>query len=221
MRVAAATLEQIERGALNAPGTSGLETPVMSVHPDAVANALAGALEWARLETRVNARASALESTQPGGPEIPYYPNNQVLALLQSAHDEYLEERAAAGQGGLEMPFDTSDPGWLTVAFEKLKELFRGKHRFIQHSSLTSFRHDLPSDALVALFADWGTGEPTAQRVMQQIKAVNPTHAIHLGDVYYSGTPKERRNCAKVGRSRFCSRITSCFRRTNQWPISV
>jgi len=43
----------------------------------------------------------------------------------------------------------------------------------------------------VALFSDWGTGEPTAVRVMQQIKAMEPTHAIHMGDVYYSGTPKE------------------------------
>jgi hypothetical protein len=191
MRAAAATLEQIERGGLKKPEAAGLE--VLPVHPDAVANALAGALEWARLENQVNATAVTLESTQLGGPEMPYYPNNQVLALLQSAYDEYLEERAAAGEGGLEMPFDTSDPGWLTVAFEKLKELFRGKHKFIQHSSLTSFRHDLPSDAVVALFADWGTGEPTAQRVMQQIRAANPTHAIHLGDVYYSGTPKEVR----------------------------
>jgi hypothetical protein len=102
-----------------------------------------------------------------------------------------MEERSAAGEGELEMPFDTADPGWLTVAFEKLKELFRGKHKFIKHTSLTSFQQDLPANAVVALFADWGTGEPTAQRVMQQIKAVNPTHAIHLGDIYYSGMPKE------------------------------
>jgi hypothetical protein len=43
----------------------------------------------------------------------------------------------------------------------------------------------------VALFSDWGTGEETARRVMRQIKLQNPTHAVHLGDVYYSGTEKE------------------------------
>ena len=147
----------------------------------------------ARLDLRLES-AGAAESIELGAGAIPYFPNNQVLALLQSAYDEYMEARAAKPTSELEAPFDTSDPGWLTVAFEKLKELFRGKHKFIEHTSLTSFRQDLPANAVVALFGDWGTGEPTAQRVMQQIKARNPTHAIHLGDVYYSGTPKEVKN---------------------------
>jgi hypothetical protein len=36
----------------------------------------------------------------------------------------------------------------------------------------------------VALIADWGTGATPAISVMKQV-------IIHLGDVYYSGTPKE------------------------------
>jgi hypothetical protein len=192
MRVVSTTLEQIESGALTAVAEKAtLETTEIPVHPNAVANALAAALDWARLDRQLSWKGAALESVEPGTEKIPYIPNNQALALLQSAYDEYMDEQSAAGEGRLEMPFDTADPGWLTVAFEKLKELFRGKHKFIKHTSLTSFRQDLPANAVVALFGDWGTGEPTAQRVMQQIKAANPTHAIHLGDVYYSGTPKE------------------------------
>lgn len=194
MRVAAATLERIEAGALEqVTKEASLESTDISVHPNAVANALAGALEWAHLDLQVQAAGIAESVESPAG-EIPYVPNNQVLALLQSAYDEYMEARAAEPTAELETPFDTSDPGWLSVAFEKLKELFRGKRKFIKHTSLTSFRQDLPANAVVALFSDWGTGEPTAQRVMQQIKARNPTHAIHLGDVYYSGTPKEVKN---------------------------
>src|SRR5215831_10671122 len=37
-------------------------------------------------------------------------------------------------------------------------------------------------------------GGPARRRrsaLMRQIRAANPTHAIHLGDVYYSGTPGE------------------------------
>jgi hypothetical protein len=195
MRVAAATLEQIQAGAIEGfDQNAGLESTKVPVHPNAIANALSGALEWARLDQQVGATAAALESIDSDAADIPYVPNNQVLALLQSAYDEYVEAKAAKQTSELETPFDTSDPGWLTVAVEKLKEFFRGKHKFIKHTTLTSFRHDLPANAIVALFADWGTGEPTAQRVMQQIKARNPTHAIHLGDVYYSGTPKEVQN---------------------------
>jgi len=195
MQLTAATQEQIERGAL-APVAekANLESAEIPVHPNAMANALAGALDWARLDGQVNLNRAALEAVEPAVEDVPYIPNNQVLALLQSAYDEYTQQREVSGESGLEMPFDTGDPGWLTVAFEKLKELFRGKHKFTKHTSLTSFRRDLPSDAVIALFGDWGTGEPTAQRVMQQIKAVNPTHAIHLGDVYYSGTPNEEQN---------------------------
>src|SRR5215469_13568296 len=187
-RVASATLQHIESGAL-APVTEGPAADgVEGIHPDAVANAISGALSW--LDAQPAEKGAGLEAVEPGA-EIPYIPNNQVLALLQSAYDEYLEKRTAPEAAGLEMPFDEMDPGWLTVAFEKLKELFRGKHKFISHTSLTSFRYALPSDAVVALFGDWGTGQPTAQRVMQQIKAAKPTHAVHLGDVYYSGTPRE------------------------------
>ena len=194
MRVAAATMEQIENGALDQIAKTSLESTETPVQPAAVANALAGALDWARLDRQITGTSSALETVDSGGAQIPYIPNNQVLALLQSAYDEYQESKAAKPGGELEMPFDTSDPGWLTVAFQKLKELFRGKHKFAKHTSLTSFRQALPANAVVALFGDWGTGEPTAQRVMQQIKAASPTHAIHLGDVYYSGTPREVQN---------------------------
>jgi hypothetical protein len=194
MRVAAATLQQIENGAFDSePGKAILESTDVPVQPSAVANALAAALEWARLDRQVSPHA-ALESVEAGAAELPYIPNNQALALLQSAYDEYQESQAAKPSSELEMPFDTADIGWLTVAFEKLKELFRGKHKFTKHTGPDSFRQPLPANAVVALFADWGTGEPTAQRVLQQIKVRKPTHAIHLGDVYYSGTPKEVEN---------------------------
>src|SRR5262245_17676898 len=152
---------------------------VSDVHRDAVTNSLEAALDWARLE---GGGAAALESVSTAEP---YIPNNQTLSLLQAAYEEYLESG-----GTLEMPFDKADPGWEKIAREKLKAASRPK-RFIAHTSQDDFQYELPPDAVVALFADWGTGEPTAQRVMQQIKALNRTHAIHLGDVYFAGTPKE------------------------------
>ncbi len=134
--------------------------------------------------------AAALESlTAPEAIGRPYLPTNQTLALLQSAFDEHHE-----GLAELERPFSTIDPGWVSVAIERLRALFRGKRPFIAHQQPVDFRIDLAEDAVVALYSDWGTGEPTARRVMEQIRRVNPTHAIHLGDVYYSGTERECEN---------------------------
>jgi hypothetical protein len=173
--LAKATLEALHND------TAGLET-VSDVHPDAVKNSLEAALDWARLEDS----GSTQESLQPASTAEPYLPYNQTLSLLQSAYDEYLESA-----GILETPFDANDPGWKAIAEEKLKAASRPKHPFIAHTAVDDFRYELPHDAIVALFSDWGTGEPTAQRVMQQVAAARPTHAIHLGDVYYSGTPQE------------------------------
>jgi hypothetical protein len=177
LELARATLEALH----DAP--SSLEA-TDDVHPDAVKNSLGAALDWARLEGATTTEESVARSI---GAE-PYIPYNQTLSLLQSAYEEYVKTR-----GITELPFDPNDPGWKTIAEEKIKAAARGKHPFIAHRDLDSFRYDLPVDAVVALFSDWGTGEATAQRVMQQISAVHPTHAIHLGDIYYSGTPSESR----------------------------
>ena len=177
LELAKATLEALHSE------PSALES-ITDVGPDAVKNSLEAALDWARLEEP----AAALEAVAPSTAAEPYIPYNQTLSLLQSAYDEFIE-----GRGITELPFDPSDLGWKTIAEEKLKAVSRGKHPFTSHTGQNSFRYELPRDASVALFSDWGTGEATAQRVMQQIAAARPTHAIHLGDVYYAGTPKESR----------------------------
>jgi hypothetical protein len=177
LKLANATLEALHSE------PSALES-ITDVGPDAVKNSLEAALDWARLEES----AAALEAVAPSTGAEPYIPYNQALSLLQSAYDEFIESR-----GITELPFDPSDPGWKTIAEEKLKAVSRGKHPFTSHTDQNSFRYELPRDASVALFSDWGSGEATAQRVMQQIAAARPTHAIHLGDVYYAGTPKESR----------------------------
>jgi hypothetical protein len=41
----------------------------------------------------------------------------------------------------------------------------------------------------IAMMGDWGAGNPSAMGVINQIAALTPDYIIHLGDVYYSGTP--------------------------------
>jgi hypothetical protein len=49
----------------------------------------------------------------------------------------------------------------------------------------------IPSDARIALIADWGMGTPMAVDLLRQVRAQSPDIVIHLGDIYYSGTASE------------------------------
>lgn len=170
---------------LTATATLSSEAPeVVQSQRDTVVNALEASVSRMRVESELLTLAPAAATFTA---DTPYLPSDQALALLQSAIEEFQPEESLTAAA----PFDPSDPGWLSVAWEKLKALFRGKHRFIVHSSPASFHLPLPDQAAVVLFSDWGTGEETAVRVMREIARQQPTHAIHLGDVYYSGTKKE------------------------------
>jgi hypothetical protein len=90
--------------------------------------------------------------------------------------------------------FDNVDPRWVEVAWEKAKLLLKGKHEFITHASPNDFRFQMNEEATIAIVGDWGGGNDAAQAVAHQITKLNPDHVIHLGDVYYAGTPKEVRD---------------------------
>jgi hypothetical protein len=50
--------------------------------------------------------------------------------------------------------------------------------------------YQLPNDAVVAVLGDWGTGlSDAADMLAVLMRQHNPTVIIHLGDIYYSGTP--------------------------------
>jgi hypothetical protein len=87
--------------------------------------------------------------------------------------------------------FNNVDPGWAEVVYEKTKALLKGKHKFISHTSVTDFRFNMNDETTIAIVGDWGGGNAAAQAVAKQIAALRPDHVIHLGDVYYAGTPKE------------------------------
>jgi hypothetical protein len=125
--------------------------------------------------------------------EVWYAPRDRTLALLQSAMDEYLAQHAPQAKGLLGEQFDVTDPGWVTVAVEKLKLLFTGKAPFITHQAVIDFRFPLATQATIAVIGDWGGGNKAAQSVAEHIKARRPDHVIHLGDVYYAGTEPEVR----------------------------
>ena len=167
-----------------------------------------------------------------------YAPRDQIIALFQSAMDEYLNQKVGPSSSttpgkaskktslgvaarkapqtkpvvtvkdffgpakkvkastfdiakGIFTQFGNLDPGWIAVVLEKAKLAFKGKHEFIAHQSITDFRFQMNNETTVAIVGDWGGGNAAAQAVAKQIAAIKPDHVIHLGDVYYAGTPKE------------------------------
>jgi len=90
------------------------------------------------------------------------------------------------------------DPAWATTITEYLTYFGPdGRRReipYVAASRLGERVIEIKSAARVALLADWGTGTPPASEVLKQIGELAPDILIHLGDVYYSGTPAEYRS---------------------------
>ena len=72
-----------------------------------------------------------------------------------------------------------------------LKEWKDLKFERAPYPSGTPKSGQLPSNAVVALLADWGGDNPAAQHVASIVRKHSPDIAIHLGDIYYGGTQEE------------------------------
>ncbi len=88
--------------------------------------------------------------------------------------------------------FSTCDPFWSDCIEEYVNhyKLWGGlAPRPVNPSPLLSYT--IPSNAVVAIVGDWGTGEPRALEVLSEIRARKPDILLHLGDIYYSATEDE------------------------------
>jgi hypothetical protein len=170
---------------------------------DEIVERLQAAYEWDRREGQIAETAAFVPEMRarvraPGVTDEPWYvPRNRTIALFQSAMNEYLErksEQQPEMRGLAESEqFDTSDPGWISVALQRLRALFRGKAKFPKHRTAKDFRFELDNSARIALVSDWGTGNQNARAVASEIAKRKPHHIIHLGDIYYSGDEGEAR----------------------------
>jgi hypothetical protein len=98
-------------------------------------------------------------------------------------------------------PFTTLDPGWeIHIAEALVERLVRGgRHPFNQNAAPPA---PLARDARLVLLSDWGTGLARAEEVANHagrwiadgLAAGREVHAMHLGDVYYSGEKREYDN---------------------------
>jgi hypothetical protein len=111
----------------------------------------------------------------------------------------------------IEGEFKTSicDPAWATTIEEYLQYFGTSGARreipYVRAASVGARIIQIAAGARLALVGDWGTGAQPAIQVLKQIRDMEPDVFIHLGDIYYSGTPQE---CA----SAFTSLINSVLR---------
>ena len=112
----------------------------------------------------------------------------------------YLEAKLAgnaalAAQLEGQLKDSACDPGWATTLTRYL-EYFGpdGRRRAIPYVTPAQAGGrvvEIPAGASLALVSDWGTGAAPAASVMRLIAARRPDVLVHLGDIYYSGTPTE------------------------------
>ncbi len=144
---------------------------------------------------------------------VPYLARDPIHSLLQSTIEEKMradgvkdaepEHRGPLGTivhtvESLLHPgrFSPDDPDWIIdVAGSMLDRLADGNHAFNQAPA----EHKIADSARVLIVGDWGTGLPRAkavagfiaEEVAEALAAGRQAHVVHLGDVYYSGTPQE------------------------------
>ncbi len=85
--------------------------------------------------------------------------------------------------------YENEDPGWIKCLLE-----YACSHPVdfpVAPPGAAIYPLQGSGDLKIALAGDWGTNNPPAVAIAGHIKAANPDYAIHLGDVYYVGDPKD------------------------------
>jgi hypothetical protein len=114
-----------------------------------------------------------------------------ALALLQA---KLAGDAAREQQINDELRNGGYDPNWVTTITEFVQHFgvdgTRGQIPYIPPND-TMHPLPMPPIATVALIADWGTGTASAINLLKGVAQQKPDILIHLGDIYYSGTPFE------------------------------
>jgi Calcineurin-like phosphoesterase len=114
------------------------------------------------------------------------------LALLKAGA---IGDHVRAKQLHDELAFSSCDPDWAKTLMAHSEWLGADGGRdaipYVRAASVGTTVLPLKPNATVALIADWGTGSGAAVRLLQEVALQKPDILIHLGDVYYSGTPSE------------------------------
>lgn len=147
--------------------------------------------EYDVFKTRVGLAMQDLDDAPKDA--VMWIPESAITCQLQS----FLAEKAALKrpEESNEAKFDDDDIfSWAgSVLFEWWRRIKPAPFQDLAGPAVV----DLPEQAQIALFGDWGVGSRYGAQVLSATisdpaKLPGPLHAvIHLGDIYYSGTPQE------------------------------
>jgi len=97
-----------------------------------------------------------------------------------------------------QIKFSTCDPLWAESVTTYLAwRAAASKIPYIPCANLSDFVVDLPKPQggdgrlVIGVIGDWGTGMSQASFLLNRMLNKNPDLIIHLGDIYYAGTPSE------------------------------
>ena len=101
----------------------------------------------------------------------------------------------AIAEVAAEFTASTCDPAWVTTIDEYMRFFGPTGRRqeipYVRAAEIGQRTIEIPAGSNLALVGDWGTGAHPAIQVLKQIRDLEPDLLVHLGDIYYSGTPQE------------------------------
>ena len=114
---------------------------------------------------------------------------------LQYLKAQLTNDAAALARLNDEAIMGVCDPAWRTTIEEYIKFFGpnggRNEIPYVRPAAVGTKVIEIQSNAKVAIVGDWGTGAQPAIQLLKQINDEKPDILIHLGDIYYSGTPLE------------------------------
>ena len=197
VQAAAAVTQMAESlGLLNADA-SALQTPLPLPPPQAATapNSTASSQTGAAVAPGSGKPAAIAEVAVCNANPVTYCASlarNLALAKLAGREDLVAQYFALLNQ-----KMGVCDPHWIEAAVKYAEFVAcRGKIPYVKWQNIGDFvlQGKLPSNARVAIVGDWGTGQPEARAVLEQIARKKPHVVIHLGDIYYSATEFEVEN---------------------------
>ncbi|HEY3759019.1 MAG TPA: metallophosphoesterase [Solirubrobacteraceae bacterium] len=144
-------------------------------------------------------RAAALAPVAGDSDRTAAYLSQLALEIAMAQVDGDAE-RAAALEIELRK-YSDDDPGFLScvTTYRKYFAEYSGVFKYNDWTTAGGnnpeygvIEWELPNDAVVGIIGDWGTGLDDAKALLMDLMVKRkPNALIHLGDIYYSATPKE------------------------------
>jgi predicted phosphodiesterase len=163
-------------------------------------------------DTNAAAGAPAFPADQAPNPRmlLAAAPDDVNAAVFAKALGEAMAAGDEAGVARLTAAirkFSSADwAGWLTCAEIYAKYLleygtvlyrdWRREGKGDPNYSVIQWK--LPNNARVGILGDWGTNMDDARAVLSVMKQKGVDAVIHLGDIYYSGTPDESNRALRI-----------------------